>query len=81
MSGDAAMNAANSSANMLPRIATIALAVTPRGLLTRIIYFHIESLAGDMASVQVRYIVRDTDLAIAFYTTHLGFELKMHPRR
>ena len=31
------------------------------------------------AQVQVRYIVRDTDAAIAFYTTHLGFELKMHP--
>ena len=32
-----------------------------------------------MATVQVRYIVRDTDAAIAFYTTHLGFTLKMHP--
>jgi catechol 2,3-dioxygenase-like lactoylglutathione lyase family enzyme len=32
-----------------------------------------------MATVQVRYIVRDTDAAIAFYTTHLGFKLKMHP--
>jgi catechol 2,3-dioxygenase-like lactoylglutathione lyase family enzyme len=32
-----------------------------------------------MASVQVRYIVRDVDAAIAFYTTHLGFQLDMHP--
>jgi catechol 2,3-dioxygenase-like lactoylglutathione lyase family enzyme len=32
-----------------------------------------------MAVVQVRYIVRDIDPAIAFYTTHLGFELRMHP--
>jgi catechol 2,3-dioxygenase-like lactoylglutathione lyase family enzyme len=32
-----------------------------------------------MPSVQVRYIVRDIDAAIAFYTTHLGFELTMHP--
>jgi catechol 2,3-dioxygenase-like lactoylglutathione lyase family enzyme len=32
-----------------------------------------------MATVQVRYIVRDVDAAIAFYTTHLGFRLEMHP--
>lgn len=32
-----------------------------------------------MASVQVRYIVRDVDAAIVFYTTHLGFHLDMHP--
>jgi catechol 2,3-dioxygenase-like lactoylglutathione lyase family enzyme len=32
-----------------------------------------------MASVQVRYIVHDVDAAIAFYTTHLGFHLDMHP--
>ena len=32
-----------------------------------------------MATVQVRYIVRDVDAAIAFYTTHLGFKLEMHP--
>ncbi|MGA7306376.1 MAG: VOC family protein [Rhodothermales bacterium] len=32
-----------------------------------------------MATVQVRYIVRDVDAAIAFYTEHLGFELDMHP--
>ena len=32
-----------------------------------------------MASVQVRYIVRDVDAAISFYTTHLGFHLDMHP--
>jgi catechol 2,3-dioxygenase-like lactoylglutathione lyase family enzyme len=32
-----------------------------------------------MASVQVRYIVRDVASAIAFYTQHLGFKLDMHP--
>ncbi len=32
-----------------------------------------------MASVQVRYIVRDVDAAIAFYVEQLGFELQMHP--
>ena len=32
-----------------------------------------------MATVQVRYIVRDVDAAIAFYTKHLGFKLEMHP--
>lgn len=32
-----------------------------------------------MPSVQVRYIVRDVDAAIAFYTTQLGFHLDMHP--
>ena len=32
-----------------------------------------------MATVQVRYIVHDVDAAIAFYTTHLGFTLVMHP--
>jgi|SRR5438552_14903907 len=32
-----------------------------------------------MATVQVRYIVNDVDAAIAFYTTHLGFHLDMHP--
>src|SRR3569832_1190616 len=32
-----------------------------------------------MTSVQVRYIVRDVDAAIAFYTKHLGFRLDMHP--
>lgn len=32
-----------------------------------------------MATVQVRYIVRDVDAAIAFYTQHLGFTLNMHP--
>ena len=29
-----------------------------------------------MASV--RYLVRDVDEAVAFYTGHLGFELKQH---
>jgi catechol 2,3-dioxygenase-like lactoylglutathione lyase family enzyme len=32
-----------------------------------------------MATVQVRYIVRDVDAAIAFYGQHLGFETLMHP--
>ncbi|MGH7524451.1 MAG: VOC family protein [Gemmatimonadales bacterium] len=32
-----------------------------------------------MPAVQVRYIVHDVDAAIAFYTTHLGFQLIMHP--
>jgi catechol 2,3-dioxygenase-like lactoylglutathione lyase family enzyme len=32
-----------------------------------------------MAGVSVRYIVHDVDSAIAFYTTHLGFAVVMHP--
>lgn len=32
-----------------------------------------------MATVQVRYIVRDIDAAINFYVEHLGFQLDMHP--
>jgi catechol 2,3-dioxygenase-like lactoylglutathione lyase family enzyme len=32
-----------------------------------------------MATVQVRYIVRDVDAAIAFYTKLLNFKLEMHP--
>lgn len=32
-----------------------------------------------MASVSVRYIVNNVDDAIAFYTTHLGFTVEMHP--
>ena len=32
-----------------------------------------------MASVQVRYIVRDVDAAIAFYCGQLGFREVMHP--
>ncbi|HEX7155155.1 MAG TPA: VOC family protein [Thermoanaerobaculia bacterium] len=32
-----------------------------------------------MTSVNVRYIVDDVDRAIAFYTTHLGFQLELHP--
>jgi catechol 2,3-dioxygenase-like lactoylglutathione lyase family enzyme len=32
-----------------------------------------------MATVQVRYIVRDVDAAIAFYRDHLGFREVMHP--
>ena len=32
-----------------------------------------------MATVSVRYIVRDVDAAIKFYTTQLGFKLEMHP--
>jgi catechol 2,3-dioxygenase-like lactoylglutathione lyase family enzyme len=30
-------------------------------------------------TVLVRYIVADVDAAITFYTTHLGFEVVMHP--
>jgi catechol 2,3-dioxygenase-like lactoylglutathione lyase family enzyme len=32
-----------------------------------------------MATVSVRYIVKDVDEAIAFYTGHLGFREEMHP--
>lgn len=32
-----------------------------------------------MATVQVRYIVHDVDVAIAFYCKHLGFQEVMHP--
>lgn len=32
-----------------------------------------------MATVSVRYIVRDVDAAIEFYCTHLGFHEVMHP--
>ena len=32
-----------------------------------------------MATVQVRYIVREIDPAIEFYTKQLGFHLDMHP--
>jgi catechol 2,3-dioxygenase-like lactoylglutathione lyase family enzyme len=32
-----------------------------------------------MATVQVRYIVRDVDTAIEFYVKHLGFHLDRHP--
>jgi catechol 2,3-dioxygenase-like lactoylglutathione lyase family enzyme len=32
-----------------------------------------------MATVNVRYIVDDVDAAIEFYTTQLGFEVRMHP--
>ena len=32
-----------------------------------------------MATVQVRYIVRDVDAAIGFYAGQLGFELVMRP--
>jgi hypothetical protein len=44
MKGDAAMNAANNAAMLLPRNATIALAVTPTDLLIPIIYFFIDNL-------------------------------------
>jgi catechol 2,3-dioxygenase-like lactoylglutathione lyase family enzyme len=32
-----------------------------------------------MSTVQVRYIVRDVDAAIAFYCAQLGFQEVMHP--
>ncbi len=32
-----------------------------------------------MTTVNVRYIVRDVEEAIAFYTEHLGFSVEMHP--
>jgi catechol 2,3-dioxygenase-like lactoylglutathione lyase family enzyme len=32
-----------------------------------------------MATVQVRYIVRDVDEAIPFYVERLGFKLEIHP--
>jgi catechol 2,3-dioxygenase-like lactoylglutathione lyase family enzyme len=32
-----------------------------------------------MAAVQVRYIVKDVDAAIAFYCQYLGFKEVMHP--
>ena len=32
-----------------------------------------------MPTVSIRYIVHDLDATIAFYTTHLGFQLEMHP--
>ena len=32
-----------------------------------------------MAAVSVRYIVHDLNPAMAFYTTHLGFKVEMHP--
>jgi len=32
-----------------------------------------------MATVQVRYIVRDVDAAISFYGQQLGFQTVMHP--
>jgi hypothetical protein len=44
--GDAIRTAAISSAKMLPRIATTALAMTPTGLLMQIIYFFIDNLPG-----------------------------------
>ena len=32
-----------------------------------------------MSQVSVRYIVKDVDAAIRFYTESLGFEVQMHP--
>lgn len=32
-----------------------------------------------MTTVNVRYMVRDVDEAIAFYTEQLGFQVEMHP--
>ncbi len=35
--------------------------------------------SADATSAVVRYQVRDVDRAVAFYTTHLGFELELRP--
>ncbi len=32
-----------------------------------------------MTTVSVRYMVRNVDDAIAFYTQHVGFQVEMHP--
>lgn len=32
-----------------------------------------------MATVGVRYIVSDVEAAVAFYTSHLGFQVVIHP--
>ena len=58
MNGDASATTANSSAKMLPRIATTALAVTPTGLLMRIIYFLIgadDSIKAALSCVSAQY--------------------------
>ena len=59
---DAIENAANRSATMLPRIATMALAVTPAGLLMPIIYFFIDVLVAKIGSVRdaepLAYVLR-----------------------
>lgn len=34
---------------------------------------------NDMQTVSVRYIVRDVDAAVTFYTDRLDFEVQMHP--
>lgn len=34
---------------------------------------------NDMQTVSVRYIVRDVDAAVTFYTDRLGFEVQMYP--
>jgi len=60
MNGVATMSTANTSARMLPRIATIALAVTPIGLLMQIIYFFIDFLVAKMG----RRRCRSTTLAV-----------------
>lgn len=33
----------------------------------------------DTDTVLVRYVIDDVDAALAFYTTHLGFAVQMHP--
>jgi len=44
-----------------------------------VFFVHLYKEELDMATVQVRYIVRDVDAAIAFYTEQLEFKLEMHP--
>ncbi len=41
--------------------------------------FRTHLAVSDLATVSIRYIVRDVDAAIAFYCGHLGFREVMHP--
>src|SRR4029077_17937910 len=60
MNRDATESAASSSAKMLPRIATMALTVTPMGLLIQIMYFFPPRLVRDAESL--RYVLRTFQL-------------------
>jgi hypothetical protein len=48
-----------------------------RGPSSRTTRLHPEGVR--MAAVSVRYIDNDLNDAMSFYTTHLGFKVKMHP--